>query len=505
LSAPSNFKISDNLKFDTIPYFWYGYGNGGGVTTMSNGGMYWGDLKITNVNWGNLGTAINSSNSSNKYLYYNPSITETYRPGVIDKFTYDWGDHQIVAGHWFEYASHKQTGPFEALNADGSVPDVWGNSGTISLPSTAVCQQYDTATKKYDITVTCPTGAMQKRDQLTSTMTNVLFIGDTWKATDRLTLIYGVKQAFVNRQVEDYMPGANPGSMSLYDTATLPTFGGRFKLDSQNTLFANFATSFRSAPNYTLAQSFSSTTGVIGPGGIIPPEEGKTVELGHRYQGPMFSTSVTGFGGYYKNYQVGTYTADPGGSSSTVPVTIDVGDVINFGVDAEIGTRRFWGFRAYASGELLRTEMLDNAIQSNTTINGVNDYLVTAGKQLPGAPNYSGGIGIDYDDGHIFGNIAYKYMGPQFSTFVNDEQMKAFGRMDVAIGYRFDDLWGMKKPEIKLNVFNVLDARELTGIYTIENNTNNTVGVNGHTIAGYAPNYYMGQPISFMLTFRVGL
>ena len=127
LSAPSNFTISKNLKFDTIPYFWYGYGNGGGVTTMSNGGMYWGDLKITNVNWGGNGP-LNASNSSNKYLYYDPSITETYRPGVIDKFTYDVGSHEIVAGHWFEYAMHRQTGPFEALNPDGSVPDVFVNS-----------------------------------------------------------------------------------------------------------------------------------------------------------------------------------------------------------------------------------------------------------------------------------------------------------------------------------------------------------------------------------------
>ncbi len=495
LSAPSNFTISKDLKFDTIPYFWYGFGNGGGVTTMSNSGMYWGDLKVTNVNWGGS-------------LYYNPSITETYRPGIIDKLTYDAGNHEIVAGHWFEYAVHRQTGPFEALNPDGTVPDVFANTGQFSLPATAVCQPYNPVTKTVGAAVTCPARAMEKRDQLTSTMTNALFIGDTWKTTDRLTLIYGVKQVFVNRQVDDYMPGSSPELMSLFDTATLPTVGARYKLDRDNTVFANFATSFRSAPNYTLVQSFSATNGVVTPAGIIPPEEGKTVEVGHRYQGANFSTSISGFAGYYQNYQVSSYATDPAGSSSTVQVTYDVGDVINYGVDAEIGTRRFYDFRGYASGELLHTEMLDNAITSQAKTSGgsyVNDYLVTKGKQLPGAPNYQFGVGIDYDNGHLFSNIAYKYLGPQYSTFVNDEQMKAFGRVDASVGYRFDDLWGMKKPEIKLSLFNILNARELTGVYGIQNNAQSTTGVNGNKISGFAPTYYMGEPISFMLTFRVGM
>lgn len=149
--------------------------------------------------------------------------------------------------------------------------------------------------------------------------------------------------------------------------------------------------------------------------------------------------------------------------------------------------------------------MFRQRASNGQTVDGVNDYLVTKGKELPGAPNYQFGIGVDYDDGHIFGNLAYKYLGPQYSTFVNDEQMAAFGRMDASIGYRFDDLWGMKRPEIKLSMFNVLNSRDLTGVYTIENNTYTTTGVNGHTISGYAPNYYMGQPVSGVITFRVGL
>lgn len=499
LSAPSNFTISKDLKFDTTPYFWYGWGNGGGVTSVTDT-MYWGDLKITNLLGG----------SKNTYLYYNPSITETYRPGVENKFTYDYGSHQFIAGNWFEYAMHRQTGPFEALNADGSVPDVFVNSNQFSLPSYASCAVltgHTSAGNTYGASSpgNCPTGPMEKRDQLTDTMTNMLFVGDTWKATDRLTLIYGVKEVFVNRDTTDYMPGANPGTGSYNDTATLPSVGARYKLNDENQLFTSFNTSFRSGPNYTLVQSYSSTSGVITPASPIPPEEGKTFELGHRYQGDLFSTSVTGFLGYYQNYQVSTNVADPAGSSSTFGITVNAGDLLNYGVDAEIGTRRFHDFRAYVSGELLQTELLDNAIATTTTTKGITDYLVTKGKELPGAPPYQTGIGIDYDNGNVFGNLAYKYMGPEYSTFMNDQQMKAFGRMDFSIGYRFDDLWGMKSPELKLSLFNILDSRQLTGVYSITNNANATTTLHGYTASGSSPTYYLGQDISGLVTFRVGL
>jgi iron complex outermembrane recepter protein len=501
LSAPSNFTISENLKFDTIPYYWYGYGNGGSTTTMSESGMFWGNLKITNVNYGG------TSALSDKILYYNPSITETNRPGIIDKLTYTVGDHQIVAGHWFEYAMHRQTAPFVPLNADGSVQDGFAESNNLIIPSTAVCT-YSNAVPGHAAgsSAVCPTGAMQRRDTDTTTMTNMFFIGDTWKATDRLTLIYGVRQIFADRTVDNLMPYATVSSDTLHDSATLPTVGARYKLDHDNTVFASFGTSFRTAPNYTLAQSFSSTSASVAPINVPPPEEGKTFEIGHRFQGSLFSTSVSGFLGLYDNFQQTTNIMDPSGGTSTFSVTRNVGGLMNYGIDAEIGTRPYHNFRPYVSGELLHTELLDN-MPTTAKLAGVNiaDYLPSKGKELPGAPNYSAGVGIDYDDGHWFGNLGFKYIGAQYSTYVNDEKIPSFGRMDAAVGYRFPDVAGFKQPEIKLNFFNILNTRDLTGVNSYQLNAQDTIGVLGGTIAKSTPNYYMGQDFSFMLTLRTGL
>jgi iron complex outermembrane receptor protein len=311
---------------------------------------------------------------------------------------------------------------------------------------------------------------------------------------------------FADRTVDNLLPYATVSSDTLHDSATLPTVGARYTLDRDNTVFASFGTSFRSAPNYTLAQSFSATSSSVAPINVPPPEEGKTFEVGHRFQGSLFATSVSGFLGLYDNFQQTTNIMDPSGGTSTFSVTRNVGGLMNYGIDAEIGTRPYHHFRPYISGELLHTELLDN-MPTTAKLGGVNiaDYLPSKGKELPGAPNYSAGVGIDYDDGHWFGNLGFKYIGAQYSSYMNDEQIPGFGRMDAAIGYRFSDTAGFKQPEIKLNFFNILNTRDLTGVNSYTLNAQDTIGVLGGTIAKSTPNYYMGQDFSFMLTLRTGL
>lgn len=507
LSAPSNFKITENLKFDTIPYYWYGFGNGGGTATMSESGMFWGNLKVTNVNYGGTGAL------TDKILYYNPSITETNRPGVIDKFTYTMGDHKVVAGHWFELAQHRQYAPYVALNADGTVQDPFAEHFNFSLPSTAKCNLFDPSkpvAQQVGAQVVCPTGNMQRRDQYTTTMSNAVFIGDSWKISKDLTIDAGVKQVWIDREVKNRMPGSNPAINSLHDTATLPTVGVSYSLNDDNRVFANYGTSFRSAPNFTLIQSFSNSNGGIAPVNEIPTERGQTFEVGHRYQGHLLATSVSAFYGQYKNYQVSTSVRDITGGTGNQTITINAGDLENYGINAEIGFAPINYFRPYLSGEWLHTELLDNVIQGATSVPVVagvanpnyNDTLRTKGKELPGAPSYSFGIGLDYDDGHFFGNLSYKYLGAQYSTFMNDQKMDAFGRLDASVGYRFSDFGSFKKPEIKLSMFNVLDARQLTGVNSITNNAVATTGLNGNTINASQPNYFLGQDFSFVVTMR---
>ena len=494
VSLPSNFAINSNLTFDVVPYYWYGFGNGGGTATMTegptsstSGGMFFGNARITGQDFDKSGIV----SSGGKTLYYNPSITETNRPGIVNKLTYTLGDHKLIGGYWLEVASHHQTAPYAALAADGTIIDPYLTSGAYVIGSGSANNA----------------GAvMQRRDQLTRTTTNMVFVGDTWSINNRWTMEMGVKQAFIKRHVTNTLPGATP-VVDYSDQATLPQLGLRYKLDDKNQIFTSLGTSFRSTPNYTLADSFSNSTGVKTPWQAAPTEKSITAELGHRYQGETFVTSVSLFGTRYSNRQISTTVIDPTNplGTTTTSLTINAGSANVYGLDGEIGTRRlFGGWRAYASGELLSTRILDN-LPINTSAT-VKDYLPTSGKSLPRSPGQIVAFTIDYDDDHLFGNLTYKWIGSQYSTMVNDEKIPGFGRVDGAIGYRFDKIGFANQPEFKINLYNILNAKSLTGVYGIQNNALLTKGVNGNNIAAAsnAPTYYAGQGFAAIASFKVG-
>lgn len=503
LSAPSNFKLTDKLRFDTIPYYWYGYGNGGGVTQVNEAAFYSGNVKIQNADLNGNGT------TNDKIWFYTPSVTETQRPGVINKFTYELGDHTIVAGHWFEWASHRQTGPLEALAPNGSVGDPFAGGDSTYYPSSTNAFSGATCTialggasgggKPTGTAVACPND-IQKRNVLTRSVTNMLFLGDTWKPTNYLTFDFGLKHTIINRDTYTYLPDAKPYLNELNDEVTLPTAGVKLMLNRENHIFGSVTTTFRSAPNFTLYPDYS-LSGSYTPIGEVKPERGIAYEIGHRYQGQLFATSVSAFLGEYRDFQQTTRINDPD-TNQYLNATRNVGRLQNYGIDAEFGTRPIYHWRPYVSAELMRAELLDNIATYNTA--NKPDYLPTAGKELPGAPNYSIGLGLDYDDGHVFGNLAYKYTGAQYATLMNDEQMDAFGRLNASIGYRFSDIGYMKQPQIKLDLFNLTNERQLVGINATQNNAKATTGLNGGTISGSNPTYYLGQDFSALVTFRSG-
>ena len=154
VSAPTTISIDSGVTYDAIPYFWYGYGSGGGVSSVTENSFYYGRYNVGGADWNNNGVVT----KNDKGMYYNPSITETLRPGLVNKFTFDLGDHKLMLGYWFEYANHRQTAPYAFLNGDGSVVDPFFNSGAINIPGV---------------------GAPQFRDLLTQTVTNTGFVGDT--------------------------------------------------------------------------------------------------------------------------------------------------------------------------------------------------------------------------------------------------------------------------------------------------------------------------------------
>ena len=129
-------------------------------------------------------------------------------------------------------------------------------------------------------------------------------------------------------------------------------------------------------------------------------------------------------------------------------------------------------------------------IESDIPVSG--DYLPTTGKEAVRSPKVQGAIAVDYDNGTFFGNLGVKYVGKQYSTFMNDQQIPSYTTMDIGLGYRFTASAGSRftKPELRLNLMNVGDRKYLSGVNSVTTNAVATTAINGKTIAASQPTWW---------------
>jgi iron complex outermembrane receptor protein len=130
--------------------------------------------------------------------------------------------------------------------------------------------------------------------------------------------------------------------------------------------------------------------------------------------------------------------------------------------------------------------------------------LPTRGKRAVSSPVVQIGGGGTYDDGRLFGSIAGKYVGRQYATFMNDESIKGYATLDVAIGVHLADWFGGKRTDLRVNAINVTDPHVLAGVQAVSTNAGDVIGRRGTVIAGYAPAYYVGSGAAVVATVSRG-
>jgi len=491
LTAPSTFALTDNLTADVVPYFWYGYGNGGGASSISESNINFGGNKISQDLNGD-------GNKTDKLNFYTPSITQTYRPGVISKLNYQYDNQKFVLGYLYEAAYHHQYGTVSPLNPDGSVQSPFGNgSNNVVIQSGAYAGQL-----------------LMKRNTITNTRSNIIFAGDEISLlNDSLIVDVGVKQAFISRHGQNLLPSGPNANItpyrSLWDNETLPTLSATYKLNEHASVFAGFSTSFRTPQNYELYDTVSLTSSASNNGLVKAvnqkPEHALQVEFGHRYQTDLINTSVSVFGYHYQSRQVQTNVPDPTSPGNFISDNINAGSTTSYGVDFEAGTRPFHDFRPYISAEFLHAT-LDGDILTSGKVGSVSigDYLPTRGKTVPNTPAMTGFVGVSYDNGHLFGDANVKLTGSQYATFMNDERINGYARVNAMVGYRFEDFALLKAPQLRFNVYNIGNQQNLTQASTVTQNAHATTGRLGSTIASSTPYYYVGQGLAAIVTLSSG-
>lgn len=468
-SMPSKFTLTDHLVLTETPYFWYGYGNGGGAYGTAVPFQY-GDEKLPG--------SIGGQAISGSPLLYNPSITETYRPGATTKLTLTTGVNRLMVGYWFEYSKQRQTGPYSAVGADGTPLDVWSGGPNLTLSNGATAQY---------------------RDTLTQTEVHTPFIGDSLSLLhDRLTIDAGLKYSIVTRRGTNNLPDVSQKYVNTNYGIALPTASIRYKINKENQIFVSVATNYRMPTNYALYESgsYSPTTGYATKANPNQaPEISISEEAGWRYQGQLLSTSLTYFHYNFTNRLFTQTVMLPNGQLQTT--NANGGGEHSDGVDLELGTRPIHNLRPYVSAEYLHAVTDSNLAASS----GSPDLVHTKGKIAPQAPEWQVGFGLDYDDGHRFGSFNLKYIARQYSSFNNDESIPGYVRMNIAVGYRFNNFGIMHNPTLRLNLQNISGSKDLTWISSVKTNASTVTGIYGTTIKGSAPTYSIGSPFSAMATF----
>lgn len=431
----TQFKLADNLALSVIPYYYWGNGSGVGSSAYAlNRGSNQGGV----FDLGNLPTAAqyNADGTPNSGVYYRPSRTQTWRPGITTKLTWDLGDHSLQFGYWYERARQSQTQPFIPLKSNGKPVDTWPDSNSAIVDANG--------------------NQIQGRDRFTVTPAQKVWAQDTWYINPDWTFIAGLAYMNVERD------GTNHGSLNerpekrnqTYNKL-LPNVGLKYQLDERDQLFYSLSRNMRVPQNYALYDKGADSIN-------LEPETSWNHELGWRYSGDDMTLAATLFYMDFKNRQVSS--KDINGDAAD----INVGAVTNKGLELEWSGQLPRHFNYYTSYTYTKAEQQDDMTVYNA---GKSIVLPTSGKQFANVPKNMLAANIGYDDGRFYGTFGGKYTSKLYGDLTNDEAISGRTVFNLGAGiYLPVDKKVVKDATLRLNVDNLFDKKYLDGVYTTKTN-----------------------------------
>ncbi|WP_323990935.1 TonB-dependent receptor domain-containing protein [Nguyenibacter sp. L1] len=462
VSLPTHIRLSRTLSIDDTAYLWAGNGGGGsaGMIGGAGGQTYFGNTPVTVAGVSYAGPA---------QLVYNPYTITENRAGNNLRATLKTGINELTGGWWYEWSDQDNQHPVE-YQQNGDPLNVWGNDNSYRyLMSNG--QYYDA----YHYHVT--------------TEINMLYVGDRLHLLrDHLLLEAGFKDAMMSRLVTNEQPGA-PFHTRGNVNEPLPQVAASYRFNQHHQVYVTGATNFRMPNANSLVTQYDTSGNLTQIASLQKPEYSIEEELGYRYNGSWLVADVAFFNYNFTNRQYGYTVYDQFGGQRSV--SGNAGGQTTRGVDIQLGTRPIlYHLRPYLSFEYLHARVDNNLIQSSNAATGITTYWNTRGNVAPGSPHAMGTLGLDYDDGHLFGNLNLKYVGSQYGDFMNTEKIPSYIADSITVGYRMNNFGVLKTPQIQLNVSNLANSHYLSG-------------VNGAGIDGGA-SYYIQAPFSIAGSISAG-
>jgi len=478
-SATGKFRLNDNTDIKVIPYFWYGYGTGGAEQKLMS------ESGFLNPATGKLTAGVDlngDGDTKDKVWTYSGAVTRTQRPGITLSVTENIGDHQILAGIWYERAKHRQTQPLELVDNAGNPTDAWEREGNIARPDGSL---------------------YEGRDWLTISTAYQAFVQDTISLTDTFLVNVGLRTPHVKRDFTNY---ANDGTFALSGvnyhevsntSDVLPQLGFRYRITNDDQFFASLAKNFKSPANFAYAPSGNNVALVNGQVVVaktVVPETSWDLDVGYRHQGSVLTSSATVFVTDFKNRQA--TATDP---NTLTSVLTNVGNVRNKGAEFELGNTPINGWSMYGSLGYLQTRIGSNLAAGLDPVSKALLYLPTEGNQFPLSPKWKTGLSVSYETDAWYIRAKGKYTAKQQATLANDAQVGGYSVFDLDGGYQFPSWGAFKNPKLTLNVSN-LTSHQYTNPSSQQ--TNAVAYFNG-AVKAASVFYYQGAPRLFSATMRV--
>ncbi len=421
-SATAKFRLRDDLDIKIVPYYWYGFGNGG--TQQKN----------LSEATGFLGGAVDlngDGDTKDTVTIASASVTRTSRPGITTSLNWNVGNNNIIAGVWWERANHEQTQPAVRVDNAGNMNDLWLQDGQLKRANGV---------------------PYQGRDWKTVSTAYQAFIQDTITLMDdKLTVNVGLRTPHIKR---DFTNFANEGAnvnyhiQRTYDDV-LPQIGIRYRLTNDDQLYASLAKNMKAPGNFVYATTngnvfWDKTTGAVTIKSDVKPEVSYSFDAGYRHQTSKWIGTVDVYATDFRDRMATAY--DP---VNLVSSTTNVGKVKNYGFEVEAGNTPINGWSAYVSYGYIHSEIKDN-LQV-----GSNQFVPTAGNEFPLTPKQKLGLSLQYEQGAFWGRLTAKTTSQQQATLANDEQVPGYTLFGIDGGYKFQDFGAIKNPKLTFNVSNL--------------------------------------------------
>ncbi|MFL6676515.1 MAG: TonB-dependent receptor [Massilia sp.] len=474
-SATAKFRLGENTDLKIVPYYWYGFGNGGiQQKQIKETGTF------LNTTTGKNGASVDlngDGDTLDTIIMANASVTRTNRPGVSVSLTHTLGDHTLLAGVWYERATHNQTGEMVPVTATGEPVDWYLQNQHVLRPDGS---------------------AYESRNSKTISTAYQAFLQDTYTLGEKATFNLGIRTPYIKRDVTNYANEGNPyGTYNIqrsYHTP-LPQLGARYRLTNDDQLFASVARNMKAPANFVFTGTGSN---VLLVGGVptlakdVQAETSWNTDLGYRHQDSKYIATFTVFDVNFKNRQGNAFIQETGASTYT-----NIGAVRNRGFEIEANNMPIHGWSLYTSIGYQKSE-----IQNDQTFAGSKGGLLhTAGKEMTNSPRWKGGLSAEYSDGAFYVRAKAKATGKQMATLMNDEIAPGFTTFGIDGGYTFANLGLLKRPKLQWNISNITNKQFRN---PSSNSATNALQYPGVTTTS-VPRYYLGAPRFASVTLSVDL